>query len=230
MAPIIEVSDGDLKAYNQLGLKYKMRPDLESKPSNSDLSGFVRLPSGIHVAKQRTHLGKNWFDSHKALQSEGLNMPTIPEFVEFLQYLKASGNAEYQSIYNDITEVRSPWRAEWLDADFKKGKKDLYIHYNHVLDSKGELSFRNSEPLVVNTLVKDRTPGISLDDFLNSNHTSQGLPTENVAKGDLYYWYPRSDNNSVARFGASDGRAYLSCSLSPSDRDSSLGVRAVKKA
>lgn len=224
MAPIIEVSKKDLNALNQLGLKYKLRKDLEiSSLKNSD--DFIYIPSiDLYVAKERKLHNKNWFDAHKELQSNGERMPTIPEFIEFLKYIKINS----PEIYRDITEVRNPWRAEWLDADFKTRGKDLYINYNHILDSEGDLIPKNSEILNQNTLMRNKTPGISLENFLELNHTKQGLPNKKVKSGDLYYWCPRSDNNSVAGFDAVSGRAGLSCCGLPSIRNSILGVRAVR--
>ena len=77
--------------------------------------------------------------------------------------------------------------------------------------------------------MKNKTPGISLEDYLNNCHTTQGLPNKKVKSGDLYYWYPRSDNNSVAWFFAVSDWASLGCGRFPSVRDSGLGVYAVKR-
>jgi len=204
---------------------------LERNYSLQNDPSFIYVPSiNIYVAKERTQLGKNWFECHKELQANGERMLILPEFIEFLKYCRIN----YQDIYKEITEVRNPWRAEWIDADFKTRGRDLFINYNHSLDSSGNLIPQNSELLDKNNLMKDRIPGISLEDYLNSNHTSQGLPTKKVQSGDLYYWYPRSDDNSVAwflaRFDAISGRANLDCGRDPSDRDSVLGVRAVRHA
>lgn len=224
MAPIIEVSNEDLNAFNQLGLKYKLRKDLENS-SLKDSDQFIYVPSmRIYIAKERKLHDKNWFDAHKELQANGERMLTIPEFIEFLKYIKINS----PDIYRDITEIRNPWRAEWLDADFKIKGKNLCINYNHILDSKGNLIPKNSEILNQNTLMKDKTPGISLENFLKLNHTKQGLPNKKVKSGDLYYWHPRSDNNSVARFDAYSDGAGLDCDRDPSYGDLGLGVRAVK--
>lgn len=186
---------------------------------------FIYVPSiNLWIAKERTHLNKNWFECHQLLQQENKRMPTIPEFIEFLKYCREN----YEEVYKEITEVRNPWRTEWLDAYFKIKGKDLYINCNHVLDPKGNLIPKNSEILDKNTLRGDKTPGISLDDYLDSNHTSQGPPTKKVKTGDLFYWCPRSDNNAVARFNAYSYRAFLSCNRNPYYRNSILGVRAVR--
>ena len=188
------------------------------------LDNFVYVPSiNLYVAKERTLQNKNWFEAHKELQGNGEKMLTIPEFVEFLKYTKKN----HKDIYNEVTEVKSPWRAEWLDADFKVKDKTLYINSNHILDENGNLIPQNSEILDKNTLMKDKTPGISLENWLE-NPTNQGFPSKKVKSGDLHYWYPRSDNDSVARFDADGVRADLDFSGIPSGRDSNLGVRAVR--
>jgi len=224
MAPIIEVSNEDLNAFNQLGFKYKVRNDLENSSLKSS-DKFIHIPSlNLKFFTERILLNQNWYETHKELQSNGKRMPTPSEFLEILKYVKENN----LNIYKEITEVRSPWRANWLDADFKVKGKDLYINYNHILDSKGNLVPKNSEILDKNTLMKDRTPGISLDDYILNNHTSQGLPNKSVKSGDLYYWFPRSDNNSVAGFDASSDWAGLYCGRYPTDGVSGLGVFAVK--
>jgi hypothetical protein len=187
-------------------------------------AGFIYVPSvNLYFAKERSALGKNWYDSHKELIAQRLRMPTIPEFVELLKYLRDNPSNENTKIYNDIIEVRSPWRAEWLDADYKVKSDGLYVNFRHELKS-GVLVPKYSEKLDP-CLMKDKTPGISLDDWLN-NPTRHGLPKTAVKKGSLYYYFPRDDNNSVARFDASTDRALLSCYWSPYVTGASLGVRA----
>ena len=240
MTPIIEVSNNVLKDLDQLEIPY----NLKNKALNFNRDDFIYVPSiNLYVAKERTHLNKNWDESHKFLQEQENKMLTIPEFTEFLKYLKNSNNKEYWDIYKDITEVRksnslrdiievrksNSLRAEWLDADFKVKNNKLHINSNHVLDSNGKIINYNSEPLDKNTLMKDKTPGISLEDWIN-NPTRQGLPNKKTKSGDLCYWYPRSDDNSVAGFCVGSGGAGFGCGRGPSGRDSYLGVRAVRHA
>lgn len=199
---MIELSDDVLKGLDQLKISYS----LKNKPR--PLDGFDYIPSlKLYVAKEKKFYGDNWFDSHKQLQENGERMLTLPEFREFLNYARTN----LPETYRDITEVRNPWRAEWIDADFKLKNNKLFI---------------NSEPLDKDTLMEDKL--ISLDDYLNNNHTSKGLPTNKVKSGNLYYWPPRSNNNSVARFGADSDLADLVCDGNPSRGDSGLGVRAVR--
>ena len=233
MAPIIEVSNKVLKGLDNLDIDYtipKQGTNKEIISSEFNKDNFIYVPSlELYVAKERKLYSKNWFEAHKELQENRERMLIIPEFVEFLKYLKNSNNEEYLNIFDDITQVKSPWRGEWLDADFKVKNNKLHINSNHVLDSNGKIINYNSEPLDKNTLMKDKTPGISLEDWIN-NPTRQGLPNKKTKSGDLCYWYPRSDNNSVAGFDAGDGGANLICSWSggPSLGDSDLGVRAVR--
>ena len=191
--------------------------------SNLSTDDFIYVPSiNLYVAKQRTLLNSNWNECQEVLHKENSKILTIPEFKEFLKYSKTN----FPDIYNEITEVRDPWRAEWLDADFKVEKKDLMV-YSHIFDN-GKI-IKKKQKLDSNTLMLDKTPGISLDDWLKDS-TNQGLPKENILDGDLYYWAPMKDNNSVGWFYAFSGWAYLSCNWYPSDLSDSLGVRAVKLA
>ncbi len=205
MAPMLDIAGTDFERAKSL---LKLANVNYSTPTSDNLDNFIYVPSlKLYVAENKTLFGKNWFESDKKLQSNGERMLTPLEFVEFLKYTRIN----FPKIYEDITTIRSPWRAEWINADFKVKDNKLYI---------------NSEILDRNTLMEDKR--ISLEDYLNKNHTPQGLPNKNVKSGDLYYWYPRSDNNSVARFYADSVRTDLCCNRNRSYWDSDLGVRAVR--
>ena len=180
-----------------------------------DLKDYIWVPSAeIYVAKQRTHLNLNWNQTHEQLNQEGLFMPTIPQFIEFIKYLKSQpNNQKYQQILDDILTIREPWRANWLDAYFEQRNDGMYVL------TKNKTYAEKLEPC----LTEDKTPGISLEHWLN-NSTKQGLPKPKCKKGDLYYWYPR--NESVAWFYALSDWANLNCNRNPSSRYSGLGVFA----
>jgi len=213
--------------------KREIKPEIVITPAN--INNFIYVPSiNIHIAKQRTHLGKTWHQTHEALHQENLLMPTIPQFIAYINYLKQNPNgtqdasqSEIASILDDILTVRAPWRAEWLDADFKVVNNELHIHYNH-RTIKDKLVPKNKE-LLTDYLTENKTPGINLDDWLQ-NANSHGLPKPNIAKGELYYWAPMKDNNSVARFRADFDWACLNCDGGPSDLSASLGVFGVCEA
>ncbi|MBU3906789.1 MAG: hypothetical protein KKA64_00905, partial [Nanoarchaeota archaeon] len=84
-----------------------------------------------------------------------------------------------------------------------------------------------SKQKLIDCLAKNKTPGISLDAWLDSNAT-HGLPLAKTSKGDLYYWAPV--NGAVSRFDAYSARTGLDCYRDPSYSDSYLGVRAVMLA
>ena len=91
-------------------------------------------------------------------------MPTISNMALVSRLLKekkakyADGSlinkSEQKRIFNDIYEKRDPYRAEWLDADFKVINEVLYINYNHRLIN-GVLKPQNSEKLE-DYLMKDK--------------------------------------------------------------------------
>ena len=179
---------------------------------------YIHVPSiNLYIAKQRTLQGKTWTDAHVELQSQNLRMPTIPEFIAFIKYLKQGypNRTEADSILDDILTVRSPFRGGWLDADFKVINKILHMNYNHKVVN-GILNPMNSEPLET-CLMKDCN--VDLASF-----NRQGLPTK--AGNDFGYWFPRLDNNSVARFSASSDGANLYCYWNPQNSYSALGVFA----
>ena len=213
----IEIEEEYLKGLEEIGIPYII-------PSNESIkSKYLEVPSiGLAVSKERILFSTNFYDTQKKLQDNNTKMLNMNEFKEFLKEAKEKD----LELYNSITQVRSPWRAEWIDADFKYENGNMFVVY-HVFDERGNI-FEKREKLDRNTLLDDRTPGISLENWIN-NSTKQGLPKKSINKGDLYYWSPDKDNNSVARFGANGGRADLSCYWIPSDANSVLGVRAAKQ-
>ena len=212
---------------------------------------YIFLPGKNHgnfsyvdmfVSMDRTHQGKNWRDTHLALYQEGAFMPTIRQLVDFLNLLRSGrvhdGNArvvnktKIDSILDEILTVRDPYRAEWLDADFKvKDKKlkvvggKIYMNYEHTIVN-GVVTPKRSEEMQ-GYLTADKTPGIDLDDWLK-NALPSGLPSASVKDGRLYYCEPDWDNNSVAGFYANSVWASLNCNRNPSNTNGGLGVRACR--
>ena len=124
MAPIIEITTEVLKGLNQLKIPYILKKEnLEKTASIFNKDAFIYVPSiNLYVAKERTHLNKNWKDCWTELKNQNYQMLKINEFREFLKYTKEN----HKDIYDEITEVRNPWRAEWLDANFKVENKGLF--------------------------------------------------------------------------------------------------------
>ena len=208
-------------------------PKSSTSTNGVDLANFVYVPEhNLYVAKERTHQGSNWYEIHQSLHQENARMITIREFVDFLALLK-TGNAldgleqrlpedEVERIYKDIAEKKDPYRAEWLDADFKVVDGRLHINYNH-RTVNGNLQPQNSEPLE-NCVMEN-----SYIDLIGSAN-KQGMPTRGSNNQEFYYWKPLEDNNSVARFNAGSNGADVLCSRSPGNSSSALGVRVARRA
>jgi len=189
------------------------------------LEGFIYVRSvDLYFAKEISHLGKNWHDTHRELHEQNLRMPTIPQFVEFLKHLRADPTTENTRVYNEITEKRDPWREEHLDAKFYLKDDELWVAYNRILDSKDNLVAQENEKLEGH-LMQDKTPGISLEYWLN-NPTKQGLPPADAKQGNLRYWCP--SDGDVTSFNVDVDGAALDCNMNPFYSTSELGVRAVK--
>ncbi|MBI2003975.1 hypothetical protein HYS72_00745 [Candidatus Pacearchaeota archaeon] len=194
------------------------KENLENKTSNKNNSDFIYVPSiNLYFSRERKFLGEDWFISHKKLQENGERMPTIPEFIELLKYSKEND----RKLYRNITEFGGySDKGEWLDANFKKRDDGLYILTEN----------ENKEERLEECLMQDKTPGISLDDFVKGkNITSQGLPNKNVSSGILHYRYPGNNNRSVAWFCVGYSEASFNCKWNPSITYSYLGVRAVRR-
>lgn len=230
-------------------------PQNPPTPANgiSNPKDYIILPGATHgkyaypdllVSMNRTHQGKNWYQSHEALAQEGNFMLGIRQFVDFLNLLrtgkaydgtgKLTDSKRIEGILDEIYKVGGSWRSEWLDADFKVLDKKFGIfggkvamNYEHRMVN-GTLTPTRKDEVLEGYLDQDKKPGINLNEWLK-NATYQGLPTSNIPDGDLYYWRPGKDNNSVAGFGADSGRAGLGCNRNPSNAGASLGVRAARK-
>jgi len=179
-----------------------------------DIKDYIYVPSiNLYISKEKILHNNDWNDTHKKLKDQGLRMPTIPEFLEFIKHIKSNpNNQEYGLIIKEILEVRSPWRSEWLDAYFEQENNQFYIYTNN----------KTIKQPLESCLMEDKTPGIDFSDLLD-NPTKQGLPKSNVKDGNLYYWHPR--NGTVVGFSA---WAVLDCSRDPQFSSSAFGVRRTK--
>jgi len=197
----------------------------ETQGEAPSLDGFIYVPSiSLYFTKERTLLDHKWDDTHRELHKQNLKMPTIPQFVEFLKYLRADPTAENTRVYNEITETRDLWRSEWLDARFYAKGDELWVAYNHIVDVNLDLVAQDHEKLEGH-LMQDKKPGISLEYWLD-NSTKQGLPPADAKQGNLRYGCPRE--NSIVRFHHRPVTACLDCNMDPSESGSYIGVRAVR--
>ena len=180
-----------------------------TNPINYDApleEGFVYVPSiNRYLGKHTRFKNSDWYHCHRQLQQESLRMPTIPEFIEFVKYLKANPQGvkdatseEIKLIQEDILKPKDDYIGEWLDARFTLDKNNQdYIGYHHIMKD-GLLIPDNKEPLE-DCLMQDQR--IDLDSWLN-NHTKQGLPKVNCLAGNLNYNAPMPDTLfKVAKWG-----------------------------
>lgn len=179
----------------------------------------------------------NWSESYDILRKLELLMLNLRQGADFLAHVRDGidgrvkvfdgsetelGRDVLTKIYDDITKVKPPYRAEWYDNKFSQSGRSWNVTY-HKIERDGTIR-EVTEPLQ-DCLREDKTPGIDLNHWLR-NATYQGLPPSDTPQGSLYYWHPR--NGSVARFDAySDGAALL-CDRNSQYSNAGLGVRAAK--
>ena len=135
---------------------------------------YVFVPSlGLYLSENRYLQNKNWNETQEILHKEGKRMPTIPEFVELLKYLRSKdGKSQVKNagkILDEVYKVAGDWRSEWLDAKFED-KKGMYVSY-HTFDSNGKIIQKQEK--LENYLAENKTPGIDLESWLD-NPTKQG--------------------------------------------------------
>ncbi len=225
-----------IKSSPNYGVLYKGLGKVVDK--RRELSKYIWLPETeshpeLLIAQEVTDHGYTHQRTKEILEKEDSFMPTPDLLAEFLRTCK-SGKA-YDGLKNRVDKkrldkileerlkVRDPWRGERLDHQYsldKEGK--LQVTYHKFVNTKLKLVTESLDP---ETLMEDRTPGISLEKGIE-NPTSQGLPRKDIKKGDLRYWHPREDR--VAGFYADADWVVLGCDSDAQGSDSGLGVRRAK--
>ena len=190
----------------------------------------------------RGFVGNNdWNQSLMLNQFLGVKTPNMKEEIDYLHLLylgsqdkikvwdvsgKQVDSKLCEKLLIDTIKPKSPWRGEFIDANYKTNGNDLEVHSEHVFNNNGNIKDYQSEILDKDTLMQDKK--IDVIDFIIKNNTSQGHVSKKVKSGNFNFWYPRRDNNSVAGFFAVSYWASLNCFGIPSYRNSVLGVRAAK--
>lgn len=184
----------------------------------------------------------NWKQSMMLSQFLGVKATNLKEEVDYFHLLYL-GSQDKIKVYDvsgkeldsklcekllmDSIKVQSPWRGNWVDADYKIGEKGLEVHSNHIFDKQGDIRGYKSEVLEGNTLIEDKQ--IDAIDYITKNHTSQGQISKNIKSGNFYSYFPRSDNNSVSRFYAGPNWADLNSNGDPSNWNPDIGVRVAEQ-
>ena len=182
----------------------------------------------------------NWDESLILSQFLGVKGSNMFEQVDYLHLLYL-GSQDKIKVYDvsgkkidyklcekllvDKIKSQSHEGGNWIDADYKTSKKVLEVHSDHIFDNRGNIINYKSEVLDNDTLMENKL--IDVIDFITKNHTSQGHISKKVKKGNFSSYFPRSYNDSVARFFAVVGGSVLICSRYPSSRNSNLGVDVV---
>ena len=205
-------------------------------------SDFIMIPQfeGVSIAKEQSHNGLNWYDTHKQVISEStektrFSMPTVPKFMQHYQNVieaKKRDKALYDGNRNpltqkDLNKVYKKLTSDcwvWLDAMFSKitGSSDLLVNSNHILF---EVIFIPKSENTLETCIMD-------DCFVALDFNKQGFPIsqseiQKYRRGkNIHFFHPigHSKGKAVAGFGANSGRAALDCDWNPQVSYSALGV------
>ena len=232
----------------QAKLETKRKPQETEKeiepvtiPLNQDaqvVEGFIYVPStDLYVRKEIAFAGNNWYDCHRKLDEIRERMQTIPEFIEFIKYLRANPQGvkdarpdEIDLILYNILEPTIIERGEWLDAKFYTKDNKIEIGYNYEVLKNQMVKPRNLEPLE-DCLINVVNANIDLDRFLN-NHTNQGMPKFHLSPTKkLRYSAPsdQTDKDTAAAFYNTIFSANFCCDYNPNTELPGLGVRPALK-
>jgi len=185
----------------------------------------------------------NWFEFMKLDAGLGLINPDMQESFYFFKLLRdgaenkrkvfdVSGKVVDPSflrkLHDDFFKVQSPWRANSIGTEFKKDEENILAYSHHTLEN-GVLVPQRKIILNKDALMKNRFPGMDLNDWQDGGYTLQGFPAKSVEDGSLYDYSPSDGNNSVARLVVGSDWANLYCYGSPSFRNLNLGVLAAKQ-
>ena len=201
-------------AGKQIGINLK---NTATEKNEREYAGNINREQALKInlilngRTSNTRIGKDFFKlllSGKAFDGKGNKI----------------NKSELSQIADEIMGVRKPYRAEWFE-DYFTGEEKLVLNKNYVLEN-GALIPKYSHNLTA-CLMEDRTPGISLKDWLE-NSTAQGFPRKNIKSRELWYWHPRADG--AGGFNADPDVADFNCSRDPQGTDAGLGVRHVREA
>ena len=164
---------------------------------------YIEVPQlGLAIAKELSLGGadKNWWGCQweTLFHPEEGRMLTLYEFAKFLDFLKTSEDSENEGIYGKILKPKA-YHFEAIDARFERASNGLYMYTDNQKFPDGTCP----KEKIIDGLREHRFEGINLEEW-TSNPTSQGLPRENIGKGNLRYHAP--SDGSVAVFQSHNNR------------------------
>lgn len=169
---------------------------------------YLEVPSiGLAVYKKKIPLS-NFEDMKNKIHSDKKKILNLYEFAEFLKVAKEKD----RKLYDEISQVRFPNEAELFDTKFWLRGNKMWIH-SHKFTENGIL-IPDYKVLDSDTLMENKTPGISLEKWVN-DHTKQGLPKNSIQEGDMHYWKPK--DGAIAMFHTGGNWVLLDGSLNVSD-------------
>ena len=217
----------------------KPEPPIPTTPRTSE---YILLPGRNHgsysypdllVGMQREYQGSNWNEAHTHLHSTNYFMLNLRQTADLLHDLHTGtlydetgtqlSSSIVQELLNDMIQVRDPWRAEWIDAQFQKKGELWTISYDH-RTKNGILTPERIETLEA-CMMQDQFPGIDLQNWIQKA-TIQGMPATTTTNGSMYYWGPK--DNTVAGLDANSYGVSLYCDRDPPNSYSALGVRKAR--
>ena len=204
----------------------KINKERKNEFKNDD---FIYVPKlDAYVEKKKKIFRLNWYESHYALNDLGMAMITIPEFIEFLKYLKEDYNKINSEDSNKILKdvfagKKDNDNFEWLDASFSKNRGST-IRYNHkCINSK--VIPANIQKMKDYLGKRISVEDIDFEEWLK-NPTEFGLPKQTIKEGSLIYYAPKK--RYVAAIGKSwRENKFLSLRFNPRIRESYIGVRGI---
>ena len=250
MAPIykVDMTQKQAEGFKKFGLNpVEYKPEI-SKPTIADIvkSDYIKLGiknieknfdenKGFNIAINPTEQNQNWEQQNISLLEKGLDMSIPKEFMAFYNSVlyayqnnkplfDAGGNEVkrdvVEQLYNNLTSK------EWTNLNMRFEENN-----NGIWTIKEAVGLDENKNLIYNE--KRISVPISEGCYVNPKVlTTDGIPrkklkNQSFKRGEnIYFWSPVKGR--VVGFFADVDRAILSCGWSPSDRDSILGVRAVR--
>ncbi|MFH1607657.1 MAG: hypothetical protein ABIA78_00840 [archaeon] len=183
----------------------------------------------------------NWTQALRINQALGYQTLVLSEFVGLGKLLYSGSKGEVdvydanhrrlspklcRNYFNDIFEVGSPKREEWIDERFTGINEDITRHSRHVFSENGDMTSCNSESL--DSGIIDQEKCMTLEGWFESS-SPQGFPLKDAESGEeLVFLSPKNhmDTQRVAMFQNLHAVNRLYCSALPGFES---GVRAARQ-
>jgi len=200
MAPIIEVDDDDLKAFNQLGIKYKLREDLKNNHIKNDSSNLSFITDENLYKEIIKYLDKTFPDKKSDLSAKlefennvmkGSNTYTAAGIDMYLKSINSKYRLARQlDLEQDLPFTKSTYNDSGLALrNLIRANKKQGIYLFNQLKSKG---IKKSDfPIWLDLR------GLTLDNHLNFNLTDESK----YKTAECLNWYNGTKFSKINDFG-----------------------------